>query len=517
LACCRCPRHIPSAPVAIEGGSSGLARIWSTQHFLDVTFDLLDQNDTLTEADHASAVQLGVGSPDAVINPITASRDSAIRAFASATDRWLYESKLPASAFAGDIRQFVTRIGSISSCSPEAMVLAAVYWHRAVRNGFMDPDQNPSVPSPQICVTITMLAASKMHDELYGDNRLYANAAGIPCAELNDVEFDLYKWLNWELNVTPAIFKSAQEALERVVASSPLQGPIISMSASLGGASSAPCSLMLTPSHEASTTGSNAKQNEEDLGDRIFRQALLHCNSVEEAWKYMEEFQKWCYQYDPDQDEMNLQWMIALENIGFDESTVWAILHWGLVLCQDEDTFMPCFGDTTESNWAGVVARTPSDPCVVAQTQACLVGPSRLSHHTRSRSCSFSSVSNKQRKNEWTYHLEDIQRHVGQAADVKTIKAQEKAAIKKTTHKAESNIVAKHTEYKAHDTFMREETTLLVQDAQLLSCTEVSGLEQEVDEVTRKMQIVLSHFNYDHTQVIAAVLNIGGVLSGFAC
>ena len=65
--------------------------------------------------------------------------------------------------------------------------------------------------------------------------------------------------------------------------------------------------------------------------------------------------------------------------------------------------------------------------------------------------------------------------------------------------------------------FVAAETTLLVQDAQLLSCTEVSGLEQEVDEVTRKMQIVLSHFNYDHTQVIAAVLNIGGVLSGFAC
>ena len=40
-----------------------------------------------------------------------------------------------------------------------------------------------------------------------------------------------------------------------------VQGPMISMSASLGGASSAPCSLMLTPSHcqEASTTGSNAK------------------------------------------------------------------------------------------------------------------------------------------------------------------------------------------------------------------------------------------------------------------
>ena len=56
-----------------------------------------------------------------------------------------------------------------------------------------------------------------------------------------------------------------------------------------------------------------------------------------------------------------------------------------------------------------------------------------------------------------------------------------------------------------------------MQDAELLSCTEVSELEQEVDEVTRKMQIVLSHFNYDHTKVIAAVLNIGGVLSGFAC
>jgi hypothetical protein len=35
---------------------------------------------------------------------------------------------------------------------------------------------------------------------------------------------------------------------------------------------------------------------------------------VEEAWKFMEEFQRWCYQYDPNQDEMNLQWMIALEN-----------------------------------------------------------------------------------------------------------------------------------------------------------------------------------------------------------
>lgn len=106
---------------------------------------------------------------------------------------------------------------------------------------------------------------------------------------------------------------------------------------------------------------------------------------------------------------------------------------------------------------------------------------------------------------------------LGQAADVKTIKAQEKAGIKKTSHKAESSTVAKDPEYKAHDTFMREETTLLVQDAELLSCTEVSELEQEVDEVTRKMQIVLSHFNYDHTKVIAAVLNIGGVLSGFAC
>lgn len=232
----------------------------------------------------------------------------------------------------------------------------------------------------------------------------------------------------------------------------------------------------------------------------------------------MEEFQKWCYQYDPDQDETNMQWMIALESIGFDESMVWTILHWGLVLCQDEDTFMPCFGDMTQSNWAGVVAHTPSDPCVVAQTQACLVGPSRLAHHTRSRSCSFSAVSDKQKvkgqkkKNEWTYHLQDIQRHVGQAADVKTIKAQEKAATK-----TESSTKIKDKDCKAHDIFMREETTLLVQDAELLSCTEVSELEQEVDEVTRKMQIVLSHFNYDHTKVIAAVLNIGGVLSGLAC
>ena len=95
------------------------------------------------------------------------------------------------------------------------------------------------------------------------------------------------------------------------------------------------------------------------------------------------------------------------------------------------------------------------------------MGPSRLSHHTRSRSCSFSSVSNKkkargQRKNEWTYHLQDIQRHVGQAADVKTIKAQEKAGIKKTSHKAESSTVAKDTEYKAHDTFMREGTLVQI-------------------------------------------------------
>jgi hypothetical protein len=65
------------------------------------------------------------------------------------------------------------------------------------------------------------IACYKRSDRVW--RRLYANAAGIPCAELNDVEFDLYKWLNWELHVTPAIFKSAQEALERVVAASPLQ------------------------------------------------------------------------------------------------------------------------------------------------------------------------------------------------------------------------------------------------------------------------------------------------------
>merc|ERR1712194_719102 len=110
--------------------------------------------------------------------------------------------------------------------------------------------------------------------------------------------------------------------------------PSPSLSGSIG--SSGPCSLMLSPSAgEPGFSQSSAKQGDEDLADCIFRQVLLHFNSVQDSLEFMQRFQQWCYEYDPDDDQVNEQWINTLLDVGFSQSFSWTVLHWGLVLCQD--------------------------------------------------------------------------------------------------------------------------------------------------------------------------------------
>eukprot|EP00658_Telonema_sp_P-2_P019203 TRINITY_DN17549_c0_g1_i5.p1 TRINITY_DN17549_c0_g1~~TRINITY_DN17549_c0_g1_i5.p1 ORF type:complete len:282 (-),score=77.63 TRINITY_DN17549_c0_g1_i5:139-984(-) len=245
---------------------------------------------------------VGIGSPipETKITTITASRDAAIRAFAAAADRWLEmrDRGFDLLETRVDILHFVTRVTSISSCSPEAIVVAAVLWHRAARAGLFAAADGGKFPSAELSVTVTVLVASKLHDELHGDNRWYANAAGVSCAELNDLEMALYQAVDWKVLVSPPVFAAAVTSLERIISDSPPQGPVVSMSpspCSLTGTAGSldQCSLMLGAASgsggQANATGSKsiAMIGDEDVADRMLRQVLLHTNSVEEAWNFM--------------------------------------------------------------------------------------------------------------------------------------------------------------------------------------------------------------------------------------
>lgn len=499
----------------------------STRLFLDRNFDCVDRE----APDDLESVgkHIGIGSvPGEEWGSIIASRDSAVVGLVCAIERWY-----GAITELDDTRHFVTRITSISSCSPEAVVIASIFWHRAARHGMFDPDRNPQAPSADIAVTTCVMTASKSHDELYGDNRWFSNAAGLDMRKLNAAEIDLYTWMDWKLTVTPSVFKAAVVALEAILVSSPPKGPMLSMtpSPSLAGSigCSGPCGLMLTPCASSPSLGSSAaKLADEDLGDRIFRQALLHCNDVKDAWSFIQNFERWCQHYNPDEDEVNKKWMHALLDIGFDESMVWTVLHWGLVLCQDQDSFLPCIGDTPQTVWSAVVANTPSDPCVVAKTMSCSFGPGpRPRMHLRRSSDDLEALSmlnsnnaaeqvpkhrrtrsDKGKPSEWTYHLMDVHRHVGKAADIRL-----KSSSSYNGDECKSNCVSWHMQ-QGHKKLMGQEAQKLVQDAALLENCLCANLEDvgngdnpDIDDVTRKAQLLLTHFDHDQRTLIDTLVS----------
>lgn len=109
------------------------------------------------------------------------------------------------------LAQYLERIFTYANCSFSCFVLAYVYIHRFI-------ELNPHVPIASTCVhrllITSVLLAAKFLDDVYYSNAFYANVGGITTAELNMLEIELLKRLDYRLHVHPEALEQAALALE---------------------------------------------------------------------------------------------------------------------------------------------------------------------------------------------------------------------------------------------------------------------------------------------------------------
>jgi len=118
------------------------------------------------------------------------------------------ESGAPVTKFSAakrpgiSVRDYLVRIHTYARCSPSCFTLALIYVDRLIqRDGFILSNLNVH----RVMITACMVSA-KFFDDFYFNNAFYARVGGISAAELNDLEVDLLKRLDWNLRVTPHDF-----------------------------------------------------------------------------------------------------------------------------------------------------------------------------------------------------------------------------------------------------------------------------------------------------------------------
>ncbi|KAF0688262.1 Aste57867_20132 [Aphanomyces stellatus] len=96
------------------------------------------------------------------------------------------------------ILDYLVRINTYASCSPECFVLALVYIDRLHQmQGFVMTDLNVH----RVIITSIVLAA-KFFDDHYFNNAYYAKVGGVPCTEMNELEVEFLLLTNFSLHVS---------------------------------------------------------------------------------------------------------------------------------------------------------------------------------------------------------------------------------------------------------------------------------------------------------------------------
>ncbi|RHY31245.1 hypothetical protein DYB32_003654 [Aphanomyces invadans] len=100
------------------------------------------------------------------------------------------------------ILDYLVRIHTYASCSPECFVLALVYIDRLHQmQGFVMTDLNVH----RVIITSIVLAA-KFFDDHYFNNAYYAKVGGVPCAEMNELEVEFLLLTNFTLHVSTDMY-----------------------------------------------------------------------------------------------------------------------------------------------------------------------------------------------------------------------------------------------------------------------------------------------------------------------
>jgi len=98
------------------------------------------------------------------------------------------------------ILEYLTRIARYFQCSHECFVLALVYIDRIMK---LHPDFSIcNLNVHRLLVTSVMLAV-KFFDDVYYSNAYYAKVGGIRTKEVNSLETQFLKLIEWRLHVSP--------------------------------------------------------------------------------------------------------------------------------------------------------------------------------------------------------------------------------------------------------------------------------------------------------------------------
>ncbi|CAK4628121.1 unnamed protein product [Aphanomyces euteiches] len=96
------------------------------------------------------------------------------------------------------ILDYLVRIHTYASCSPECFILALVYIDRLHQlQGFVMTELNVH----RVIITSVVLAA-KFFDDHYFNNAYYAKVGGVPCSEMNELEVEFLLLTNFSLHVS---------------------------------------------------------------------------------------------------------------------------------------------------------------------------------------------------------------------------------------------------------------------------------------------------------------------------
>mmetsp|Transcript_87823 Transcript_87823/g.253284 ORF Transcript_87823/g.253284 Transcript_87823/m.253284 type:complete len:246 (-) Transcript_87823:83-820(-) len=102
-----------------------------------------------------------------------------------------------------NISNYLKRLHKFFFCSPESYVLAMVFVDRLSKK---HPDISVSPLSCHRLVACALTVAAKFQDDVFYSNKYYAKVAGLTLAELNALEMEMLRLLDYRLFTAPAEF-----------------------------------------------------------------------------------------------------------------------------------------------------------------------------------------------------------------------------------------------------------------------------------------------------------------------
>lgn len=146
----------------------------------------LDERVVATQADHSVAGVLG----DIVARMVG---DAGVE---RASQRTCFHCHTPPQI---SLPEYIARIQKYVQCSHEAFVLSLIYIDRllARNSGLVLNHLNVHK-----VVFTSILLAVKFHDDDYQSNKQYSRIAGISLAELNKIEVEFLKMVDWRIEVS---------------------------------------------------------------------------------------------------------------------------------------------------------------------------------------------------------------------------------------------------------------------------------------------------------------------------